>query len=172
MNIDNQLNEIKKLHDRYKEERIDRSFTEPLVKVFDDEKTYAFSIVTKDIGITYIVGNTLDPNFWIGIRNNHVSIDNNNDDFQKDDTCYELQKSLLDHGIYGEICLALIGVDATDEDLLEYGKQSLKDQFIPIYWCWCHDWWVIKQLPLEYLRKQIKKEEIIYQNYPINIPSC
>lgn len=101
------------------------------------------NIVVQSNGLTlWIEGNTLDPEFWIVVRNELVKQEvqkgNMNDDYQMDGVAVDLQKDLLDEKRLGRIGICLITSEIYGEQK-DLGKAALYRGFLPMFWDWCHD---------------------------------
>jgi hypothetical protein len=94
-------------------------------------------------GVIYISGDTRDPNFWKVVRNIEVIDNESNDEFQCDESALTLQRDLIDKGILGWVNLALIGADEFQEELTRFGVEAMEAGYIPVYWNWCQDYWMI-----------------------------
>ena len=129
-------------------------------------------VVNKGNSIFYIEGDTTEVEFWRKLCNTMVEDCDCNDDLQWDIGMFKFQKDLLEDGIIGKVKIALIGADDTDLQLVEYGNEALRDDYVPLYWCWCHDHYSITEHVKKALVECNKDLSPDLTDFAIRIPNC
>ncbi len=168
------MGKVKQVMDRFEE---DYELTKELRQIHNDMAPLEVSrdiieIEIVDEGIIYIKGSTNEIEFWRALRNALIKDCNCNDDWQWDTGAYEFQKELLTQGIFGVVKLALIGQDASDLELLDYGRKALERDYVPIFWCWCHDHYSVNEHVIKALIDCKENLEPDLTDFAIRIPSC
>lgn len=99
-------------------------------------------VVQSDGLMIWLEGSTLDPEFWVVVRNELVKQDcqrgNMNDDYQMDKVAVDLQKDLLDEKKLGGIRICLI-TSEIEEEQWKLGRKARERGYFPMFWDWCHD---------------------------------
>lgn len=129
-------------------------------------------IIIDNYGVIFIEGDTRVIEFWRILRNVIVKHLDSNDDLQQDIGAYEFQKELLTQGICGQVKIALIGIEENELALIDYGYRALEKDYVPIYWCWCHDHWSVNEHAKEALIKFKYTKDPDLTDFTIRIPNC
>ncbi len=99
-------------------------------------------VVQSDGLMIWLEGSTIDPEFWIVVRNELVKQKsqrgNRNEDYQMDSVAVDLQKDLLDEKKLGGIRICLI-TSEIEEEQWKLGREARERGYFPMFWDWCHD---------------------------------